>query len=639
MFNKSIAYRLSVYISLAVTGVFMAFIFFAYYFNTGTVKNNIENKAFGLGLQAMMLGERELVSTKEITINISEQVLFFAQQNDVEFLITKLMAKYQYLNAIRVNIDSVVPNVQFRNYYYFRDADTIAYLKENKLIYRCRLEKSIFEDMHAKDVPGWTETFKCNINNNQVVAYYSPIRMQNSDNETVNVGSVFTELSLFDLNETINSLKIGKSGYAFLVSKDGTYLTHPNEDWILKKNLFTIDKKEYKANAKDIKVLIEKGLTGSTIAHPEFLNYEKSWVHYTPIKETGWMLFFVVPYNELFDSLYLLILRMLFFSVLGILIIFFIVTYISNKLIMPLSTVTSQLKKFSSTNGDFELNTRNEVELVSGSLDYLKSWFEKLKINQLCEEKISSQREMDLLEASEIQMSLINTDFSAFEKRNDIDLFAIYKPARIVSGDLFDFFFLDGDNLFFTIGDVSGKGLSAAFFMSVAQTLLKGNSKLFTPGKIVTGTNNELFTVNQHQFFLTLFCGVLNVKTGVLKYCNAAHTLTMILSLNGDLHALDQSHGMPLGLHPGRNYEESSIKLKRGDSIILFSDGVTELQNENELRYGNERFLNTLKPLAALRPKELIGEIEKDMELFKGEMKQADDIAIMVLKFKNKKKA
>jgi len=102
---------------------------------------------------------------------------------------------------------------------------------------------------------------------------------------------------------------------------------------------------------------------------------------------------------------------------------------------------------------------------------------------------------------------------------------------------------------------------------------------------------------------------------------------------------LDQSHGMPLGLHPGRNYEESSIKLKRGDSIILFSDGVTELQNENELHYGNEQFFNKLKPLTDLKPKELIGEIEKELELFKGEAAQADDITIMVLKFKNKKKA
>lgn len=639
MLNKSIAYRLSIYISVAVISVFMAFILIAYFFNTGLVKSNIENKAVGLGLQALMLGEKQLVSTKEITSNIAEQVLYYAENNDVELLASQVMTKYHYLNAIRINIDSAVPNIQYHNYYYYRDADTIGYLKENKLIYHCRFEKNILEEMQKFDIPGWTEIFKCNKNNREVVAFYAPIKTKNANNEIISAGSIFIELSLLDLNDTINSLKIGKSGYAFLVSKDGTYLTHPNKDLILKKNLFSIDKREYNTSSEEIKQLFEKGEEGSIIAHPEFLNYKKSWVHYTLVKETGWILFFVVPYDELFISLYLLVLRMLFFSVLGILAIFFIITYITNKLIQPLSTVTSQLKNFSSTNGNLELNTKNEIELVSGSLEFLKSWYEKFKTAQNQEEILSSQRKQDLLEASEIQMSLINTDFSFFNDRKDIDLFAVYKPARIVSGDLYDFFFLDEENLFFSIGDVSGKGLSAAFFMSVAQTLLKSNSRLLKPGKIVTNANNELYTANQHQFFLTLFCGILNVKTGVLNYCNAAHTLTMILSLNGDLHELDYSHGMPLGLHPGRNYEESSIKLKRGDSIVLFSDGVTELQNENEVRYGNDRFLNTLKPLATLNPKEMITEIEKDLELFKGKMKQSDDITIMVLKFKNKKKA
>jgi sigma-B regulation protein RsbU (phosphoserine phosphatase) len=148
---------------------------------------------------------------------------------------------------------------------------------------------------------------------------------------------------------------------------------------------------------------------------------------------------------------------MLFFSVLGILAIFFIITYISNKLIQPLSKVTTQLKKFSSVTGESGLVTSNEVEQVSESLNYLKSWYEKFEINQNKEDKINTLRKQDLLEASEIQMSLINNNFSVFANRNDIDLFAVYKPARIVSGDLFDFFFLDDYNLFFSIGDVSGK--------------------------------------------------------------------------------------------------------------------------------------------------------------------------------------
>jgi sigma-B regulation protein RsbU (phosphoserine phosphatase) len=632
MFNKSIAYRLSIYISLAVVAVFLVFIFIAYVFNNNILKSNVENKATSMGYQAKMLGERQLVSTKEITSNISDQVLYFAYHNDVDFLVSKLMDKYQYLNAIHVNIDSVVPDLYFHNYYMFRDADSIYTLKGNELVYHCRNEQSIFRAVTGKDTPGWTEEFTCHKNNKLVVSYYSPIKILDKADNLITVGSVIAELSLLDLADSINTLKIGESGYAFLVAKDGTYLSHPKKEWIMNKNLFNISEKEYSKTQSQISNLLNNGEPGSTIAYPQYMNYEKCWIYYTPIKETGWTLIFVVPYDELFVPLYLLILRMLFFAVLGILVIFFTITYISNRLIYPLSKVTSQLKSFSSDTGNFEVNTRNEIELVSASLENIKKSYERFKIDQFKEEKLNTQRMQDLMEASEIQMSLINTDFTAINSGGDVKLFATYHPARIVSGDLYDFFFLDEENLYFTIGDVSGKGLSAAFYMSVAQTLLKSNSRFYSPGKIVANANNELYTNNQHQFFLTLLAGVLNVKTGVLFYCNAAHTVSLIVTADGEITELTQTHGMPLGLYPNRTYSQSEALLNPGDSIVLYSDGVTEMQNEDKMHFGNERFFEVLRENANLYPRNLIDEIENSLADFRGMAKQSDDVTIMVIK-------
>ena len=642
MLNKSIAYRLSIYITIAVVGVFLAFIVFAFYFNSGIIKSNIISRATVWGSKVLMVAEKQLVSTREITSNISEQVIYFAKHDDVRFLIEKLMAKYPYLNAIHVNIDSVVPDINYHNYYCFRGKDSILFQKGNDFIYHCEHEMGIFDRKITSGIPGWTESFTCNINKNQVVSYYSPIQVQGENNQLVTIGSVISELSLLELNDSVKTLKIsekGQIGYAAIVSRDGTYLTHPNKDYILNSGLYSLPDKVSNMDSLSVYHMLNDGVSGTTVAYPDYLNYEKCWVYYTPVKETGWTLIFVVPYDKLFVRLYLLILRMLFFSVLGILVIFFIVSYISNKLIMPLSTVTSQLKKFSSLTGEIGLNTNNEIKLVSESLDYLQTWYDKFISDQQLEEQINSQRKQDLVEASEIQMSLINTDFSAFSKRADIDLYAIYKPARIVSGDLFDFIFLDSDHLFFTIGDVSGKGVSAAFFMSVAQTLLKSNSRLNEPGKIVRATNHRLFTVNHHQFFLTLFCGVLNIKSGSLKYCNAAHTPTLILKENGEISELKDSHGMPLGLYPNKKFEESEVRLEYGDSIILYSDGVTELQNNKKHHFGIDGFSKTLKNSLAKKPKQLIEDIEKHLEIFKGEMDQTDDITIMILQFKDKEKA
>ena len=635
MFNKSIAYRLSIYISIAVITVFLIFILIAYVFNSSILKSNIENKAMGMGYQSMIMGERQLVSTKEITHSIADMSMYFAQNNDMEILISKLMTKYHFLNAIHVNIDSVVPNIEYHNYYCFRDKDSLQFWEGNELVFRCGKEKHIFMKVMNENNAVWTEEFTCKKNDQLVVSYYVPIMVQNEHGASMQIGSVISELTLLELADTINSIKIGESGYAFLVNKDGTYLTHPDKELILKKNLFNISAHEYPATQNRIKNLLENSLSGSTIAYPEYLNYEKCWIHYTPMKETNWTLIFVVPYNELFVPLYIIVLRMLFFAILGILVIFFIVTYISNKLIQPLSTVTRQLKKFSSgAAGSSGFNTKNEVELVSSSLEFLKDWYEKFKIDQTHEEIQNSQRRQDLMEASEIQMSLINTDFSITKDKSNFDLFAVYHPARIVSGDLYDFILLDKDNLYFTIGDVSGKGLSAAFFMSVAQTLLKNNSKYRSPGKIIAQTNNELYTNNQHQFFLTCFTGVLNLKTGNLKYCNAAHTASLVLSKNGELSELNNSHGMPLGLYPNRIYPESETRLKPGDSIILYSDGVTEMQDKEKQHYGSERFYEILKKSAGSDPDNTIQIIENDLKIFRGTANQSDDVTMMIIKFK-----
>ncbi len=633
MFDKSIAYKLSVFISLAVVGVFITFIILTFLFNNKQVTANIENTAKTESSNVILDVKRQLISTQEISLNAAEQTLYYADNDDVQFLLTMLMTKYPFLNAIHVNIDSTVTSVKTHYYFMYRDSDSLLFDSGNSRIFGCPLEERIFDDISKNEVPDWTEVFSCERNENMVASFYSPVINDKKHRNSKPVGSVICELSLKSLNDSINGIHLKGKGYAFLVSQDGTYLTHPEKDWILNKNLYDIADKSYNKNNLDIKDILNSRHTGTAFFYPEFLNYERSWVYFTPIVETGWTLLVVVPQTELYKPLYLMILRMLFFSVLGILIIFYIVTLIAKRLIQPLNTVTTQLKKFSTISGETGHETMNEITMLSESLDYLQSWYEKFQIDQNKEEKLNYQRRQDLLEASEIQLSLIKTDFSAFENRKDVDLYALYKPARIVSGDLFDYYFIDNDHLFFSIGDVSGKGISAAFFMSVAQTIIKNNINLKKPGELVTRVNNDLYTANHHQFFLTLFAGILNLKNKKLTYCNAAHTSTVILNSNNDkIIELGHTHGLPLGLYPGKKYKDTTIELKAEDSIIAFTDGVIELQNNNNEIFRLDRFHERLKILSQFAPWNLVTHIDNDLEEFKGNAKQVDDITIMAIK-------
>ncbi len=629
MLNKSIAYRLSIYISLAVISVFIAFIGIYILFQKELLQDNIQNEAISHSTEISSIIGRYVVATKEVTGNIAEQVVFYGQHDHPEIFLKALIGKYPFINAIHVNLDSLVNHVAFRNYYCFQHNDSIHFIQQNERIETCTTNKEIVEKLTASKRPTWSEPIRCIRNNKLVVSYYVPIVYEGRV-----AGEVICELSLLELNNSINKIEIGKNGLAFLLSHEGVYLTHPNNEWILNRNIFSISDKIYDSAQTNMKQIMDNGLKGTTIAYPEYLNYEKSWVFYSPIPDNDWYLIFIVPYKELYEPLYLPILQMLFFSVLGILIIYLLVTYITNNQIQPLSTLTQQLKLFSKLTGDESSIPENEIRQVAESLNYIKLWYEKYKITRSEEAKNSKIRIRDISQASEIQRSFIKMNFPAFPDRNDIDIHASYKPAKGVSGDLFDYFFIDDFHLVFTIGDVSGKGVPAAFFMSVAQTIIKKNSNHLSAKTIVEETSKELYTSNQHQFFLTLFLGVLNVETGELIYCNAAHTPSYILNDKGKLLKLSDSHGLPLGLYFDKEYDETKIQLKEGNSIIVYTDGVTELQDDNNLQYGNQKLEENLQNMAGLTPKEMVGKIEKSLDLFIGETKQSDDISILILKYK-----
>ncbi len=589
MINKSISYRLSIYISIAVIGVFVAFISITFFFNRQLLKQNIENHAIGLSSKVNSKVNQDLMTTKEVTINIAAQILYYVQNDDAEILLSQVMKKYQMLHAIHINIDSSL-QYSYHNYFIARLADTLHFQSGNVKIYDCVNEKELVTQLTNTKKSGWSDPYRCDQNGEVVVSYYYPVTI-----DTKIIGEVICELSLLDLNEEINNIQLGSTnGFAFLIDRDGRYITFPDKNRILTASIPALSDKVYNKHKVDFEKIIENNESGSAVVYPELLNGKKSWAYYTPVNNKNWFLIFVMPYYELYNDLYMITLRLLFFSVIGIIIIYLIITYITKKLIEPLSDVTNQLITFSSQSGQHPMNTLNEIKLVSESLSFLKLWFQKYKEEQNRELIKSNLQKQDLLQASEIQQSIIKTTFPAFPDRNEIDLYAAYKPARIVSGDLFDYFFIDQDNLVFTIGDVSGKGVPAAIFMSIAQTIIKSNALYKKAKNIVNKANKELCTNNQHQFFLTLFLGVLNVKSGDLYYCNAAHTTTLILKQNGDITELNNSHGLPLGLYPEKDYNDSKATVENGDSIILYSDGVTELQDENKTQFGLERFKQIL---------------------------------------------
>jgi sigma-B regulation protein RsbU (phosphoserine phosphatase) len=246
--------------------------------------------------------------------------------------------------------------------------------------------------------------------------------------------------------------------------------------------------------------------------------------------------------------------------------------------------------------------------------------------------------EKDLKLAREIQQNIFPSGYPAFPEYPEIDLYAALKPAESIGGDLYDYFFIDQDHLLLAIGDVAGKGIPASLFMAIASTMIKNKAKVLSSKEIVAAINNELGDRNPNQYFLTLFLGVLDIRTGVIDYCNAAHNHPYILQSDGKVQVLPKSHGLPLGIYANKNYKSSTYKLNEGDLIVFFTDGVINARNEEGIHYGNERFEAQIQEKVGLSSKLVVTQLLQEIANYEEGTSQSDDITLMVFRFHRKEK-
>lgn len=253
---------------------------------------------------------------------------------------------------------------------------------------------------------------------------------------------------------------------------------------------------------------------------------------------------------------------------------------------------------------------------------------EELKNTTAAKEKIESELRI----ARQIQLSIIPNHFPPFPDRKELDIFAILEPAKSVGGDLYDFFFLDETHLCIAVGDVSGKGVPASLFMAITRTLLRAKSLGETsPAKILSGINDDLCKNNEMMMFVTFFIGIFDIISGELEYTNAGHNLPYIINHSRGVRQLLQSHGMPLGIAPA-TYSSDKTKLGPQETLIIYTDGVTEAIDKNDNLYGDDRFVKLLSSKQFKSAKDLTSAIIDDISNFADGAEQFDDITILVLK-------
>jgi serine phosphatase RsbU (regulator of sigma subunit) len=239
--------------------------------------------------------------------------------------------------------------------------------------------------------------------------------------------------------------------------------------------------------------------------------------------------------------------------------------------------------------------------------------------------------EAELNIAREIQFSMLPSRFPPFPDRHEFDLYATLMPARQVGGDFYDFFLIDEHHLCICIADVSDKGVPAALFMTVAKAILKSHAgREMSPAAILTEANAELSINNEASMFVSVWFGIVDLRTGGLSFSNAGHNPPYILRANGELVRIETLHGPVLAAIDMAVFGEDRLELGPGDLFLLYTDGVPEAMDPDGNAYGDARLARLIETGAPDSAEELVRAIAEDTGIFQGPS-QADDLTVLAL--------
>lgn len=306
----------------------------------------------------------------------------------------------------------------------------------------------------------------------------------------------------------------------------------------------------------------------------------------------------------------------------------------------PIRHIASETVRFSRENELPEVSLtdsvpgNDEIKLLAMHVDKMeyaiKNYTENLKT-------VTSQKdrmEGELNVASGIQQDIIPNLFPPFPERDEFELYAHMAPAKEVGGDFYDFFFVDDDHLALVIADVSGKGAPAALFMMASKIMIKNRAQLGgTPAEVLVDVNQQLSEGNYSNMFVTAWIGILELSTGVLTTSNAGHEYPAIRRADGQFEFFKDKHGFVLGGISGCKYKEETLTLQPGDTLFVYTDGVTEATDKSLHLFGAERLLETLNQTPNAAPTDLLNNMSAAIYNFANGMEQADDVTMLALQY------
>lgn len=630
---QSFASRLSAYTITFTIVIFTLIMIIFYAYSSKTITDHALTHTHSL-LNNMASQINNQLTTVEAAVNNSAWMIEESLSNpDSLIRISRTMVQNNE-NIIGSSI-AFEPNYFSENRKYFmaysyKDGDSIkcTYLGSKDYDYFC-MDWYLIPKLLKENY--WSEPYYDEGGGNIIMSTYShPMYDKNG-----HVYAIFTaDISLTYFTNLIENLKPYDSSYSFMLSRHGYYLTHRRKDRIMNETIFS----NAFESKNEVYEFIGREMIAGRSGTAEFDNDgDYSYAFYTSIPNIRWSVCNVCPRDIILSELHTTSRNIILLFVAGVILLFVSTFYSIKKLVSPLEGFTKSARKIASGNFDVrlpEIKSHDEMKQLHDSFLYMQKSLSDYMIELQSTTKAKERIESELTIARTIQMGMIPKIFPPFPERDDIDLHAILTPAKEVGGDLYDFF-ISNEQLHFVIGDVSGKGIPASLLMAVTRSLFRTISMRETsPQETVTYLNNAISDQNESNMFVTLFVGLLDLKSGLLQFCNAGHNPPVIMYPDGKTEFMHIATNLPVGLMEEFDYVGEEILIKQNTKIFLYTDGITEAENSAKELYSDEQLLKTLETHSKLNVKQMIEVVINSVSEHVKEADQSDDLTALVINYK-----
>lgn len=410
-----------------------------------------------------------------------------------------------------------------------------------------------------------------------VCSYTYPIRDRNGRT----VAIIGADISLEWLSDLFSTSR--KTVAVVLASRNGKILACPDKNMVMKTSLQEIASYTGDTMVPRINQAMLAGDSGD--AKVKGSDGKDGYVFYTPVEGgTGWSMAVYIPDETIYGEINKLGTKIFIFQIVGLALLGFILW-----------------------------------QTIRGGR----------KLARINAEKQSIAKELRI--ASAIQMGMLPKTFPPYPDLDEVSMAGLIVPAKTVGGDLYDLHVNNG-KLYFCIGDVSGKGVPASLVMAVTRSLFRTvSAHCDRPDRIMTQINDSMSEMNESSMFVTMFIGVLDLRTGVLSYSNAGHCPPIVITDKNE--SLNVDTNIPVGVMPDWNYTYQETTLQPGSRLFLYTDGLTEAENADHQLFGEERMMQNLANAQNLTPKGMITTMSTAVKAFVGKAEQSDDLTMLTVLF------